>query len=56
MKKKICGLIFIIGFALLIGIIGGVDMGEPLRNTIWCFPIMLVMWTVGEVGGLFDEV
>lgn len=53
MKKRICGLIILIGFILVVGIVGGVDNGEPLSNAWWCFPIMFAMWGAGKIGGFY---
>lgn len=56
MIKKICGVLFVVGVFLILGIIGGVDNGEPLSNMWWCVPVMFVMWVLAKVGKLFDEV
>jgi hypothetical protein len=44
MKKKICGVVFVISFFLLVGIVGGVDCGEPVTNMFWCIPCLGAMW------------
>lgn len=55
MKRRICKVLFVLGWILIIGIVGGVDCGEPLTNALWCFPIMAAICVVGKIGGLFDE-
>ena len=54
MKKKICGFLFIVGMVLILGLVGGIEHGEPLSNGFWCFPIMFVMWVISRVGRLFE--
>ena len=56
MKKKICGVILALSLFLVIGIVGGVDQGEPLSNAIWCFPVLVVAWASAKIGGFFEEV
>ncbi len=54
MKRRICKVLFVIGLILIIGIVGGVECGEPFSNAFWCFPIMFVMWVVAKAGRLFE--
>ena len=49
MKKKICGFIFGISLLLIIGIVGGVDCGEPLTNVLWCIPLLAAMGISGFI-------
>lgn len=53
MKKKICGAVFGINLFLIIGLVGGVECGEPITNMLWCIPCacaMLVAAVIGEFG------
>lgn len=56
MKKKICGVILAISLFLVIGIVGGIQQGEPFRNALWCFPFMGVALASAKIGGFFEEV
>ena len=42
MKQKISFAVFVLSLILNIGIIGGVECGEPLSNLWWCVPLFLV--------------
>ena len=55
MKRKICGLIILIGLVLMVGIIGGIEWNnQPFTNALWFFPIMAVMWGAGKIGGFYN--
>ena len=54
MKKKICGFVFVISFFLLIGIVGGVDCGEPVSNMFWCIPCLGAMWGSAIIGNDYE--
>ena len=54
MKRMICGVIFGIGFFLMVGLVGGVDCGEPLSNMLWCIPCAVAM-IVSAIVGEFDK-
>lgn len=54
MKAIICRILFFIGFCSILGIIGGIDNGEPLTNIWWVVPIVLVMWVSNKVGKIFS--
>ena len=57
MRRKICGLLIVIGFALLIGIVCGVEeFGMPLSNAWWFIPIILVILVATKIGRFNDEV
>jgi hypothetical protein len=43
MKNKIFGFLFVVSLFLIVGIIGGVDNGEPLSNMLWCIPLTIIM-------------
>lgn len=43
MKEKVSRWLLVIGAFLILGIVGGIDNGEPISNLLWCIPIMLVM-------------
>lgn len=55
MKKTICGFICLGLFLLMVGIIGGVECGQPLSNAFWCFPISALMWVWAKIGRLFED-
>ena len=44
MKKTICAWVIAICIFLIIGIVGGIDHGQPLTNIIWCLPLAVAMW------------
>ena len=50
MKKTICGWVIAISIFLMVGIIGGIDHGQPLTNIIWCLPLAVVMWVSAIIG------
>lgn len=54
MKQKICIVLSILCMVLFIGIIGGVEGGEPLTNLIWCIPSAILAWVFAVFGGLTD--
>ena len=56
MKRRICKTLFCIGLVLILGIMGGIELGEPLSNAWWFIPITLVMAIATKVGGFFKEV
>jgi hypothetical protein len=53
MKKTICEIILFVGALLMLGIMGGIECGEPIRNALWCIPIATVMVCSGFVGEIF---
>ena len=50
MKKIICGWVMAICLFLIIGIIGGVDCGEPITNMYWCVPLFTTLVISGYIG------
>lgn len=50
MKQKICAFVFGTSLLLIIGIVGGIDCGEPLTNMLWTIPLGLAMVISGIVG------
>jgi hypothetical protein len=50
MKKKICAAVFGISLFLIIGLVGGVECGEPLSNLLWCLPLGVAMCVSAVVG------
>lgn len=54
MKQKICTVLFAFCIVLVLGIIGGVEGGEPLTNLIWCIPTAILAWVFAVVGGITD--
>ena len=55
MKKKICGVLVVIGLFLILGIVGGCDIGQPVINGLWCFPILGAMFMLVKIGRLDEE-
>ena len=54
MKQKICTVLFMLCIVLFLGIIGGVEHGEPLTNLIWCIPTAILAWVFAVVGDITD--
>lgn len=57
MKKKrliqdICFWILFAGISLIIGIVGGVDNGQPIHNMLWTVPIFAVLFVTVIIGQL----
>jgi hypothetical protein len=50
MKKKICGAVIAISLFLIIGIVGGVECGEPIGNLLWCCPLSMAMAVSAVIG------
>jgi len=50
MKKRICATIIAISLFLIIGLVGGVECGEPVGNLLWCIPLACAMWVSAIVG------
>lgn len=56
MRRKICGLLIVIGVALLFCIVGGIEeFGMPLSNAWWFVPIVLVILVATKIGRFNDE-
>ena len=55
MKSIICKVLFVLGFILILGLVGGIENGEPLVNALWCIPIMFVMLLVAKDSKIFEE-
>lgn len=49
MGKAISGAIFGICLFLIIGIVGGIDCGQPLSNLWMCLPLTLIMLISGGI-------
>lgn len=54
MKQKICTVLFVLSVVLFLGIVGGVENGEPLTNLLWCIPIGVFGWICAVLGGITD--
>lgn len=54
MKKFVCGAICMICFVLSIGILGGIECGEPLSNAWMLIPIGGVCFVSGGLFSLMD--
>lgn len=40
--KKVCVFIWVVCLILIVGLIGGVENGQPLENLLWCIPLSAV--------------
>ena len=40
MKQTICIIIIFVCLFLVIGIVGGIENGQPLSNALWCLPLL----------------
>jgi hypothetical protein len=49
--KPLCEAIFGICLLLIIGIAGGIECGEPMRNALWFIPLLATMGITGYIGG-----
>ena len=54
MKQKFCAVMSVLCIVFMLGIIGGIDDGQPLINLVWCFPAALLAWVFAVVGNLTD--
>ena len=54
MKQKICLILFALCFVLILGIVGGVENGEPLTNMLWCIPVGVLAWVFAVFGDITD--
>ena len=52
--KKISILAVIVSLTAMIGIVGGVENGEPLINMLWCIPCLASVCIFAKLGGLVD--
>jgi hypothetical protein len=50
MKKFICKVLIVFGLCMILGIIGGIDNGEPVTNLLYIIPIILVIWVSVKIG------
>lgn len=55
MKQKFFMVMSVLCIVLMIGIVGGVENGEPLSNMFWCIPTMLLAWVFAVLGGLTEN-
>lgn len=46
MKKVLAGICGIC-LVLTVGVVGGVENGQPLTNLLWCIPLMAVSLVTG---------
>lgn len=40
--RKACAFVWIVCLILIVGLIGGVENGQPLANLWWCIPLAVV--------------
>lgn len=52
--KKACIAIMIASVFLILGIVGGVECGEPIANALWCFPLFAILFLCAHVANFFD--
>lgn len=52
--KKISMLAMVISLIAMLGIVGGVERGEPLINMLWCIPCLASACIFAKLGGLTD--
>lgn len=55
MKQKFFTVLSVLCVVLMIGIVGGVECGEPVSNLLWCIPTMLLAWVFAVFGGLTEN-
>lgn len=54
MKQKFFTVLSVLCVVLMIGIVGGVDCGEPVSNMLWCIPCLGAMWLSAINGGDYE--
>ena len=47
--NKVCWIVCISCMALTIGLVVGVENGQPLANLVWCIPLMAVSLVTGFI-------
>ena len=50
MKQKIYLTMFVLCIVLTLGIVGGVEGGEPLSNLFWCIPTAILAGVFAILG------
>ena len=55
MKQKFFTVLSVLCVVLMIGIVGGVECGEPVSNLFWCIPSMFFAWVFAVLGGLTEH-
>lgn len=55
MRKNICFWTVFVCLVFVIGIVGGIDNGEPLANGLWCLPLFGIMAAAIRVGKLWSD-
>lgn len=50
MKQKFFTVLSVLCVVLMIGIVGGVENGEPLSNMFWCIPLMALAYVFAVMG------
>lgn len=53
-QKLICGCTSFLSLFIVIGIIGGVEQGQPIANMFWCIPLLAIMCLSGYLAGIFN--
>lgn len=56
MRQKICAIIFAVCFFIALGIVGGIEQGEPLENSIWALLALLVGGICIKIARFEEEV
>lgn len=52
--KKISMFAMVISLIAMLGIVGGVERGEPLINMLWCIPCLASACIFAKFSGLVD--
>ena len=50
--KTLFGILTAVGFIIFVGIVGGIDCGEPLSNAWWLIPVGIGTFGCAVLGGL----
>ena len=50
MKQKFFIVMSVLCIVLMIGIVGGVENGEPLSNMFWCIPLCVLAYVFALMG------
>ena len=50
--RTVFGILTAVGFIIFVGIIGGIELGEPLSNAWWLIPVGIGTFGCAILGGL----
>lgn len=55
MRRETIGkILFIAGFIMIAGIVGGVELGSSVWNMLWCIPCAVGVWAGARLAGFMD--